>query len=214
MDEKILTYNRGHLTKGDFKSLNDRNWVRDPIIQLFITLLTEKAGTCLKNNKITIVTPSITQFLKTNTNKEFITDQIKELKLKESDWVMYPVNNNDDPTDGNGGSHWSLVVYRKKDNKYLHFDPIPMMNWRHGVKLMLSVLDCESIGRDGYGPQFVEMRCKKQENGYDCGPYVMMYLETIIDNIVNGREVDDNRFITHKAVEIRKLLRHVIEKEI
>ena len=213
-EEKILTYSGGHLTKGDYKSLNERNWVRDSIIHLFITLLTEKVGTCLRKNKITIVEPAIVQFLKTESDKEVISNQIKELKLKESDWVMYPVNNNDDPDDGNGGTHWSLLVYRKKDNKYLHFDPIPMMNRNHGVKLMLSLLDCESIGRDGYGPQILEMRCKKQENGYDCGPYVMMYLETIIDNIGSGREVDDDRFIPHDFEEIRKLLRDGIEKEI
>ena len=96
----------------------------------------------------------------------------------------------------------------------MHFDPIPEANRNHGVKLMLNLLDCESIGRDGYGPQFVEMRCKQQENGYDCGPYIMMYLETIIDNIGSGREVDDDRFIPRDFEEIRKILREGIENEI
>ena len=48
---------------------------------------------------------------------------------------MYPVNN--DAPEGNGGTHWSLLVYRKKDNKFLHFDPIKRMNKKHAIELML-----------------------------------------------------------------------------
>ena len=188
------------------KSLEDRNFVTDPILQLFFTAFKERAKTYLGRNKIMIVMPAMAHILQNYISKESIRAQIMQLKLKEYDWVIYPVNNNKDPEDGNGGTHWSLLVYRKIDHKYLHFDPIHRLNRSHAIELMLNTLDSKSFDSDGFGPQFVDIACKKQENGYDCGPYVMMYLETIIENIRKGREADDDMFTPHEAGEIRKLL--------
>ena len=47
--------------------------------------------------------------------------------------TMTMTDNDDDfynDPDDNGGSHWNLLVYRKKDNTFLHFDPIQRMNKR------------------------------------------------------------------------------------
>merc|ERR1711913_160339 len=140
-----------------------------------------------------------------------IANQKNEEKLNEYDWVMYPVNN--DAPEGNGGTHWSLLVYRKRDNKFLHFDPIRELNNKHAVELMLKIQDAEMIKSDGYGPQFVEILCEKQKNGFDCGPFVMIFIDTILENIEKGREFDDDTYVSLNAEDIREDLRDIINKE-
>ena len=208
--EKLFEYDGGHLTEEDIISLFDGNHVTDSILLLFITILRRNKKLAMDRNKIKIVDPSVAHLLKNYRCLDTIDNQKTEQKLNEYDWVMYPVNN--DAPEGNGGTHWSLLVYRKKDNKFLHFDTIKGMNKKHAIELILKIQDDEMIGSDGYGPQFVEIECVKQKNGFDCGPFVMIFLETIIENIVKGREVDDERYVLHSAGDIRKFLRNVITK--
>ena len=68
------------------------------------------------NNKIKIVYPSVAHLLKNSRCLDTIAKQKNEERLNEYDWVMYPVNNN--APEGNGGTQWCLLVYRKKDNKF------------------------------------------------------------------------------------------------
>ena len=210
--EKLLDYDGGHLTEEDVISLSDGKYVTDSILLFFITILRKNKKWAMDRNKIKIVDPSVAHLLKNYRCLDTICNQKTEQKLNEYDWVMYPVNN--DAPEGNGGTHWSLLVYRKNGNKFLHFDPIKGMNKKHAIELMLKIQDEEMIGSDGYGPQFVEIQCEKQKNGFDCGPFVMIFLETIIDNIIKGREADDERYVLHKAGELREILRKIIGEEI
>ena len=127
--EKLLDYDGGHLTEEDLISLNDRNYVTDSILLLFITMLRKNKEWAMDRNKIKIVDPSVAHLLKNYRCLDTICNQKTEQKLNEYDWVMYPVNN--DAPEGNGGTHWSLLVYRKRDNKFLHFDPIRGLNNKH-----------------------------------------------------------------------------------
>ena len=79
---------------------------------------------------------------------------------------------------------------------------------------MLKIQDAEMIKSDGYGPRFVEIPCEKQKNGFDCGPFVMIFMDTLLENIEKGREVDDDKFVSLKVEEIRENLRNIINKEI
>ena len=210
--EKVMVYEGGHLSEEDVISLNDGNYVTDAIILFFINILRKMRMDNMVNNKIKIVDPSVAHLMKTSRCLDTIANQKNEEKLNEYDWVMYPVNN--DAPEGNGGTHWSLLVYRKRDNKFLHLDPIRGLNKKHAVELMLKIQDVEMIESDGYGPQFVEIPCEKQKNGFDCGPFVMIFMDTILENIERGREFDDDKYVSLNAEDIRENLRYTINKEI
>ena len=209
--KKLLVYEGGHLTEEDVISLNYGNYVTDAILLFFINKLRRMRMDSMVRNKIKIVDPSVAHLMKNSTCLNTITKQKNEERLNEYDWVMYPVNN--DAPDGNGGTHWSLLVYRKRDNKLLHFDPIKGLNKKHAIELMLKIQDEEMIDSDGYGPQFVEIPCEKQKNGFDCGPFVMIFMQTILENIVKGREADNDKFVIYKVDEMRETLRNIINDE-
>ena len=126
VNNKVLVYDGGHLTEEDVISLNDKNYVTDSILLFFINMLRRVNMRNMDKNKIKIVDPSVAHLIKNSRCLNTIDDQKNKEKLNEYDWVMYPVNN--DAPEGNGGTHWSLLVYRKRDNKFLHFDPIKGLN--------------------------------------------------------------------------------------
>ena len=62
-------------------------------------------------------------------NMDMCREIIKETKMKDSKITFFPLNNNTEK-DREGGSHWSVLVYRRKERsgEFLHFDPIKGMN--------------------------------------------------------------------------------------
>ena len=74
---------------------------------------------------------------------------------------------------GDGGSHWSLLIYYRKAHRFFHYDPIKWKNWCHAKELMTSVLDGDSVDDKGRLPEIYEAECGRQSNGYDCGIYIM-----------------------------------------
>ena len=38
----------------------------------------------------------------------------------------------------------------------------------------------------------VEVNCQRQSNGHDCGIFIMMFMATIMKNVVEGRKVNDD----------------------
>ena len=96
------------------------------------------------SDKISVVGPNVAHLMQKHYDKREIEDQKKGLNLKEHDWVIFPINDKDDPEKGDGGTHWSLIVYNRTENVYLYFDPIKGMNMKHARALHLNLLDINS----------------------------------------------------------------------
>ena len=216
----LISCGGANLNQADMESLEDKRYVTDEIILFFMEAILEymKSQT---SDKISVVGPSVAHLMQKHYDKREIDDQKKGMKLNEHDWVIFPINDKDDPDKGDGGTHWSLIVYNRKDNVYLYFDPIKGMNVKHARALHLNLLDSNSYqsydnnGRiSHYLPPLVEMNCQRQANGYDCGIFIMAFMATIMENIVSGRKVDDNKNVPYKADELRQLLLTALKLEI
>ena len=173
------------------------------------------------DDRINVVGPSVAYWIQTQYDKREIEYQKKGINQKDYEWVIYPINDKDDPEKGDGGTHWSLRVFNRQDNVYLYFDPLKGMNIKYAKALHLNLIDAnsyESIDNDGrlchYVPPLVEVKCQRQANGYDCGIFIMVFMATIMKNIVEGREVEDNKNVPYKTDELRKLLLAALKAEI
>ena len=65
--------------------------------------------------------------------------------------MIYHINDKDQEK-GDGGTHWSLIVYNRRENVYLYFDPIKGINTKHAKALHLNLQDansCKSYDNDG-----------------------------------------------------------------
>ncbi|CAL4237367.1 unnamed protein product, partial [Meganyctiphanes norvegica] len=121
-----------------------------------------KEDTTMNANKILLVNPSSTFLLKECEDKKVVHDAKLDLKINEMEWVFYPINNNK-KTDSVGGTHWSLLLYCKKDNTFYHFDPIEDKNTDHAKKLVINTIDMNNFGRNGL-PEYKDVVCPQQVN--------------------------------------------------
>ena len=113
------------ISNTDLKSLENGGWVTDGIISLIFGNIQQYVN----GNKLVLVKPSVTQMFRKSLDSCTVTKTVEDLKLKERDYIFFPVNNNDN-VDGEGYSHWSLLVYisDKRHMNFYHYDPISGAN--------------------------------------------------------------------------------------
>ena len=218
--KSLISCGGANLNQADIESLEKKGLVTDEIIQFFMQALLEYVESRTKD-RINMVGPSVSYLIQSLYDKRDIGNQKKAINQKDYDWVIFPINDKDDPEKGDGGTHWSLIVYNKKDNTYLYFDPLNGRNIKYAKALHLNLIDDTSYeGIDSNGrtchfvPPLVEVKCQGQANGYDCGIFIMVFMATIMKNIVEGREVEDNKDMPYKTDELRKLLLTALKAEI
>merc|ERR1712082_105876 len=141
--------------------MDEKGLITDEVIQFVNQSICEKMEKEMGNERVDVVGPNVVYYIQKLENREDIKEQKRGLGLEKLDWVIYPVNDNEDPEKGDGGTHWSLLLYSKEENKYYHFDPIKGMNARHAKNLHIKLLDTDSYDKDGNLPPFVEVKCKR-----------------------------------------------------
>ena len=121
----------GNISKTDLESLDDGKWVTDVISLIFLNIQRNVNG-C----GVALVEPNITQMLRKFTDLDLVRGTIKDLKLNKNDCIFFPLNDNN-KLDGEGGNHWSLLVYAsdEKHRSFYHHDPIGRANLRHATEL-------------------------------------------------------------------------------
>ena len=190
--------------ESDIETLRDGEWLTDSILAFAFKEMDE----LYNNNKyknMVFVKPEISQLIKASKDDEEVEKTIRQLGLRKTDWVFYPVNNNE--TDKEGGSHWSLLLYCGSRNTFYHFDPIKGMNDRSVAMLIKKLIHSEKKQI----PEVKYVMCPRQKNNYDCGPYTLMYTEKIVENIEEDMEISKMR--DFDASDYRMKLRRKIEKK-
>lgn len=167
-DEKILSYNDVVLRQSDLEILSGPYFLNDRIIEFYFSYLSSRNP----SEDILLVPPSIAFWIANCPDTESLRDFLEPLKLPDKKLVIFPVNNNDDVSLAEGGSHWSLLAYEKNANAFVHHDSYLGMNRRHALKLYKSVVGF--IGLDGSAEaKYMELSNSPQQvNGCDCGLYV------------------------------------------
>ena len=198
--ENLLEYQGANITAKDIKTLENGQWVCDEIISLFLAFMREDQK--MKDAKILLVNPSTTYLLQESTDKNIVNDIKQDLRINEKEWVFYPINNNK-KSDNVGGTHWSLLLFCRRENVYYHYDPIEGMNKDHARKLILNTLDLNNFKLGGL-PEHRQAKCPKQENSYDCGPYIMLYIREIVNSIIVRKETIMQDFNGNEATKFRK----------
>ena len=79
---------------------------------------------------------------------------------------------------GTGGSHFSLLVYRKMKNTFFDLDPLCFLNTPRGKKLYENIK-----GFIADNSVLKETTCPQQGNSFDCGPYTLLFMERVIEKI-------------------------------
>ncbi|XWS28445.1 hypothetical protein CRYUN_Cryun25bG0069600 [Craigia yunnanensis] len=175
-DEKILSYNDVVLRRSDLEILSGPYYLNDRIIEFYFSLLSSSHP----SQDILLVPPSIAFWITNCPDVCDLKDFLEPLKLPDKKLVIFPVNNNDDVSVAEGGSHWSLLAYYRSANVFVHHDSNAQMNKRHAMRLFKSVAGYIDDSSSAYNAKYLECSGSPQQvNGYDCGVYVTAIARTI-----------------------------------
>ncbi|TYI80337.1 hypothetical protein E1A91_D05G081800v1 [Gossypium mustelinum] len=175
-DEKILSYNDVVLRRSDLDILSGPYYLNDRIIEFYFSLLSSSHP----SEDILLVPPSIAFWITDCPDVDGLKDFLEPLKLPDKNLVIFPVNNNDDVSLAEGGSHWSLLAYYRSANIFVHHDSNQQMNKRHAMKLFKSVVGYNGGPSSTSNDKYQEcIDTPQQVNGYDCGLHVTATARTI-----------------------------------
>ncbi|KAL3850750.1 hypothetical protein ACJIZ3_012632 [Penstemon smallii] len=170
-DEKILSYDDVVLRRSDLDILSGPYFINDRIIEFFFSYLTHK----YPYNDILLVPPSIAFWIKECPDIESLKDFVEPLNLPQKNVIIFPINDNDDVGMAEGGSHWSLLAFERSANVFVHHDSSRGLNSEHAKKVYRAVKYFTTSDAE-----YVEWSsAPRQENGYDCGLYVLAIARTI-----------------------------------
>lgn len=178
----MVTFNQSYLEE---LRHSDR-FLSDTIIEFYFSYI----SSLYPSDSIRLVSPTISFFLANiQDDDDTISECLDDLNLGEKQLVMFPVSD--------GGSHWSLLVYYKKQNLFFHHDSFHHKNEWDAFQLYQAVKGCLKLGASSYVGKIVKKKKKKpwpadddsdrfweahtpqQTNGYDCGLYVMAIARAI-----------------------------------
>ena len=200
------------ITNEDMESLKDEKLITDQAMTYATARCLGKYEPVIEKEGIIILQPNVSYMLQKAQIPETIEDIRRGLKTKEKKWEIYLINNREDPYKGSEGSHWSIAVYNKRDGKFLHYDTIKGLNEAKAKCTMLNALSLESFNIGGELPRYVDAKCIQQENGFDCGAYVILHLPRIIEKIRDGKIYEEIEFETNAVKTLRKEIRDSIMK--
>ena len=201
----------------DVESLEDKKWATCTTLSIFMTVCEEKRREMIEKNRVLLIKPEIAQMFKFG-EKTLVKDTKEQWNIKDREWAIFPVSDRTDEMKGDGGVHWSLLIFGKREHKFFHFDPLGGMNTIHARDLIINSADRDSFNEEGNLPRYEEVEWGSQKNGYDCGPFIMHYITMALRKIEEGRvnmlgfgEMYPEEW---RANATRKELRIQIEKEI
>lgn len=162
-DDKILSFGDVVLRRSDLEILSGPHYINDRIIEFCFQDLARDLP-----NDILLVPPSISFWIANCIGHESLEDAVSPLDLPSKKLVIFTINDNDDVAMAEGGQHWSLLAYYRAKDVFVHHDSMQGMNGSHAKQLYKRVK-----GFVGPTATFVEGSTPRQENGYDCGLYVV-----------------------------------------
>ena len=175
-----------NLSKSDLESLDEGQCVTSTVLDIYMKILETKYEKEIKNYNIELIKTVPAYMIQKGNKHESTTQLLNPIKIWEKSMAFMVVSKKDDPDEREGGEHYSLLTYNKRNHTFTHMDPIEGVNGDCARELYVNSLTKEMINKDGQLPKFVEINCTRQKNNYDCGPFTICYIWKMLDHIRHG----------------------------
>eukprot|EP01132_Coremiostelium_polycephalum_P002062 gene2062-2542_t len=226
-DELYATFGDSCLYESDYDILKrETEWLNDAIISFYIEHLSEKESMKANKEHVLFTSPSAMFMVPYTDSKETLDELLRPLKMKEKQVIFIPVNNNSNIQAVGGGSHWSLMVFVKKLNRFLYFDSMGTLNYYSSLTMASSLHQILNTESTKVSMKVRVCQTPQQNNGYDCGWYCLAIIELLSNLIINQQVVDglilndpnvvtpllltiNQDFIKSKKTEVRNLVESI-----
>ncbi|WJX23880.1 Ulp1 peptidase [Trifolium repens] len=188
------------LSKSALEILDSPCFLSDEIIVFYFTYLTSITD----SDDVLFIDPSVSDFLANVDDVDVVKASVEPLKFGTKNLIFFPVNDSE---------HWSLLVYDRKLNMFMHHDSKEGINDMQARKLFETLKDCVVRSANGKEnikskkknnnkrssklsapsvstpPSFEECTTPQQTNGYDCGLFVLAIARAICSKLTHVRAV-------------------------
>lgn len=189
----------------EVRSLQGKNWLTDGAISFWLEYLEQEIYRSSPN--FLFVASPITQLIKLN--PEVASSCLQSMKANEKDLVFFPLSDNCETEinfiESNGlkiakplGQHWSLLVFSKVEQCCFSLDSSGRRNEMAAKQLFQSVklyFNCERI---------VLTTSLQQENGYNCGIFVLCNVENICNHFLTNGGVASAPVLPREDTETKR----------
>ncbi|CAG8481326.1 5545_t:CDS:2 [Scutellospora calospora] len=213
MSSKYLTYYDADVDLEDVELFEDGRWLNDKCIDLFIEYLDHNITSKddISRSKVFLLRAALT-FLISNIQGVlsyitfiFIASLLYDQFLSKSSIftaqvIFMIVNDNNDVTKARGGNHWSLLIFIRKTNKFLHYDSANGMNTEAAKSNAVRIAGVLGVT----GSSFHNMKTPLQENAFnfnnfvfkphikECGIYVISITEQLYRKVIKYYQTHDH----------------------
>ncbi|KAM9982626.1 hypothetical protein ACTFIZ_007165 [Dictyostelium cf. discoideum] len=222
-DPLIVSYNDSAIYQSDINILKSNQWLNDSIISFYLEWL--KDGEDNKNkipNQVLLLSPSVVfccSFVESEQEIQLMFEQPLSLKTKEV--IFFPLTNNRDPNVIGGGTHWTLLIFIKSLNKFIYYDSINIFDPNDAIfiiskfKFLLSSPP-KTNNNNNFKEFLINQKTPQQQNGYDCGLYVLSIIEELLELIIkeNENKKNEENKISYEDLLLSKFTNDLLFKEI
>ncbi|KAK7082895.1 SUMO1 sentrin specific peptidase 8, partial [Halocaridina rubra] len=202
-DRVILSYHDCLIHESDLRLLEGRNWLNDSLIAFWFEHLQHEVFGGI--SRILFISPEVTQLIKMGDPNE-LPIFLDPLEARFKDHIFLAVNDNSSVI-ASGGSHWSLLIYSKYDNKWYHYDSQRGCNYKDARCLVTRI---NSYLERAIPATLVDAQCTQQDNSYDCGAFVMTYAYRAAEQAVKGLALGTCHVDRLEANRMRDLIKSLV----
>lgn len=184
-NEVVLNYHDSLLRNSDINLLEGPHWLNDNIIGFYFEYLDNHLYTPDRKEMV-FVSPPLTQLLKMTDPSQYDIF-LEPIGIHTSKFIFFPLSDMNNKSTA-GGTHWSLLVFSKPERTCFHFNSIKNTNQSVAssfVNNFMQYMNCGSI------KNLTEVNCPQQDNGYDCGLFVLCFADAVSSYALETGKVSD-----------------------
>lgn len=207
----LVTLGDASLYAEDLDTLRGPAWITANVVDFCFALLERQFSVPAS---VLLVPPATMLIVALTDDASELGEFLEPLALPARDLVLMPVNNETqrELTGPAAGTHWSLLVFDRRRDSFVHWDSMRGCNAATAEALaakLRPVLQCTGPAPFGH-----ERDAPQQRNGYDCGVYVCCNVERVLQAAVTGAQLAEAALVTPSVVQAKReaLLREALNR--
>jgi sentrin-specific protease 1 len=195
----LFSFNNIDFTTADSARIDDKNWLNDHVLSFWIWEIKKKMKGA---DKVFIFESSFMSVLLRDNTYDY--ERVKrwttkrDINIFENNFLLVPAHVS--------GNHWILLVANLRERVVTVMNSLDEREKYLNLKeVLVTYLEDEFKTLKGIAPidkhfEVVDdVNSPKQENGYDCGIFVLIFIERIVKL---SREVEENKGAVDRKVRI------------
>ena len=205
----LLTFEQSTVYVSDYNTLGAGKWLNDTIIGFGYDILAHKVFKDAAKSSLLFVHPTTVNVIKFENDEEDLIPLIVDAGIQSHDFIFFPINNSQSMFSV-GGSHWALLIYQRHNNAFYYLDSAGVYNLTYAQKFANKIYpyiqpkkqsndsdenEAKEANIDYVNvlKNFTKIQVPQQQNGYDCGLYVVEFSQFVAQFYVDNMGKDDKK---------------------